>query len=128
VSQAGDFRNFVRAFSQFSRMQSLISAALTLYTTIGWGATFASLRGDRVIAVDANPDLGTVAQRGPNQIRSTVRSLLLGRELSSLPPTCCGVRRKVPAVWRWLRRTILLYQRRFRKTTIEPVYKILDRF
>lgn len=46
-------------------------------TTIGLGSTFASLRGDRVIAVDANPDLGTLAQRVPQQTRATVRDLLM---------------------------------------------------
>lgn len=45
--------------------------------TVGLGATFAAIRGDRVIAVDANPDFGTLAQRGPDQSRSTVRDLLL---------------------------------------------------
>ncbi|NUP26060.1 MAG: AAA family ATPase [Nocardia sp.] len=45
-------------------------------TTVGLGATFASLRGDRVIAIDANPDLGTLAHRVPRQTRSTVRNLL----------------------------------------------------
>lgn len=45
-------------------------------TTVGLGSTFASLRGDRVIAVDANPDLGTLAQRVPQQTASTVRNLL----------------------------------------------------
>ncbi|AZZ81269.1 ATPase [Gordonia alkanivorans] len=45
-------------------------------TTVGLGSTFASLRGDRVIAVDANPDLGTLGQRIPQQTRSTVRDLL----------------------------------------------------
>lgn len=45
-------------------------------TTIGLGSAFASLRGDRVIAVDANPDLGTLASRVPQQTPSTVRSLL----------------------------------------------------
>lgn len=45
-------------------------------TTVGLGSTFSSLRGDRVIAVDANPDLGTLAQRIPQQTRSTVRDLL----------------------------------------------------
>ena len=29
-------------------------------TAVGLGATFATLRGDRVIAVDANPDRGTL--------------------------------------------------------------------
>jgi MinD-like ATPase involved in chromosome partitioning or flagellar assembly len=46
-------------------------------TAVGLGATFAALRGDRVIAVDANPDFGTLAQRGPDETRSTVRDLLL---------------------------------------------------
>ena len=45
-------------------------------TTVGLGSTFASLRGDCVIAVDANPDFGTLAQRVPQQTRSTVRDLL----------------------------------------------------
>ncbi|GAC56394.1 hypothetical protein GOHSU_06_00050 [Gordonia hirsuta DSM 44140 = NBRC 16056] len=45
-------------------------------TAIGLGSTFAALRGDRVIAVDANPDLGTLAQRIPLQTESTVRDLL----------------------------------------------------
>ncbi|WP_369974182.1 MinD/ParA family protein [Mycobacterium sp. 3519A] len=45
-------------------------------TTVGLGTAFSSLRGDRVIAIDANPDFGTLAQRGPNQTRSTVRDLL----------------------------------------------------
>lgn len=45
-------------------------------TTIGLGSTFASLRGDRIIAIDANPDLGTLAQRVPQQTQSTVRDLL----------------------------------------------------
>jgi MinD-like ATPase involved in chromosome partitioning or flagellar assembly len=50
-------------------------------TTIGLGATFSSWRGDRVIAVDANPDFGTLAQRGPNQTQSTVRDLLADDEI-----------------------------------------------
>ncbi|MBJ7288613.1 MAG: AAA family ATPase [Williamsia sp.] len=45
-------------------------------TTVGLGSIYSSLRGDRVIAVDANPDLGTLAQRIPQQTRSTVRDLL----------------------------------------------------
>ncbi|MFC7447227.1 MinD/ParA family ATP-binding protein [Rhodococcus daqingensis] len=45
-------------------------------TTVGLGSTFASLRGDQVIAVDANPDMGTLATRVPLQTASTVRDLL----------------------------------------------------
>ena len=40
------------------------------------GATFASMRGDRVIAVDANPDRGTLSQRIPLETTATVRHLL----------------------------------------------------
>ncbi|WP_344125146.1 MinD/ParA family protein [Saccharopolyspora halophila] len=40
------------------------------------GATFASLRGDRVIAVDANPDRGTLSQKIPLETTATVRHLL----------------------------------------------------
>ncbi|GAC69331.1 MinD/ParA family ATP-binding protein [Gordonia soli] len=46
-------------------------------TTVGLGSTFADLRGDRVIAVDANPDLGTLSQRVRLQTASTVRDVLL---------------------------------------------------
>ena len=40
------------------------------------GATFASLRGDRVVAVDANPDRGTLSQKIPLETTATVRHLL----------------------------------------------------
>src|SRR4051812_29807902 len=45
-------------------------------TTVGLGATLAAIRGDRVVAVDANPDFGTLAQRGPDETDSTVRDVL----------------------------------------------------
>lgn len=50
-------------------------------TTVCLGSMFAANRGDRVIAVDANPDFGTLAQRGPSQTQSTVRDLLEDREI-----------------------------------------------
>lgn len=46
----------------------------TITTTLG--STFASLRGDRVIAVDANPDAGTLSQKIPIETTATVRHLL----------------------------------------------------
>ncbi len=52
-------------------------------TTMGIGSIFASIRGDRVIAVDANPDFGTLSQRVPLQTRSTVRDLLLDRNINN---------------------------------------------
>ncbi|MFC9557308.1 MinD/ParA family protein [Rhodococcus sp. NPDC056960] len=45
-------------------------------TTATLGSTFASLRGDRVIAVDANPDRGTLSQKIPLETPATVRNLL----------------------------------------------------
>jgi MinD-like ATPase involved in chromosome partitioning or flagellar assembly len=40
------------------------------------GSTFASIRGDRVAAVDANPDRGTLSQKIPLETSATVRQLL----------------------------------------------------
>ncbi|WP_068156123.1 MinD/ParA family ATP-binding protein [Rhodococcus phenolicus] len=45
-------------------------------TTVTLGSTFATLRGDRVIAVDANPDRGTLSQKVPSETPATVRTLL----------------------------------------------------
>lgn len=44
------------------------------------GATLASVRGDRVIAVDANPDRGTLSQKIPLETPATVRHLLRDAE------------------------------------------------
>ncbi|WP_406603828.1 nucleotide-binding protein [Nocardia macrotermitis] len=52
-------------------------------TTMGIGSIFSSIRGDRVIAVDANPDFGTLSQRVQLQTRSTVRDLLLDPSINS---------------------------------------------
>jgi MinD-like ATPase involved in chromosome partitioning or flagellar assembly len=45
-------------------------------TTVGLGSTLASLRGDRVIAVDANPDRGTLSDKVRLETAATVRDLL----------------------------------------------------
>jgi len=45
-------------------------------TTVGLGSTFSSLRGDHVVAADANPDRGTLGARIPTQTAATVRDLL----------------------------------------------------
>ena len=45
-------------------------------TTVGLGAMLASLRGDRVIAVDANPDRGTLSDKVRLETAATVRDLL----------------------------------------------------
>jgi MinD-like ATPase involved in chromosome partitioning or flagellar assembly len=47
-------------------------------TTLGLGSALAMVRRDRVIAVDANPDRGTLAERvHDTSTRSTVRDLLM---------------------------------------------------
>jgi MinD-like ATPase involved in chromosome partitioning or flagellar assembly len=49
-------------------------------TTVGLGATLAALRGDRVIAVDANPDRGTLCDKLRLETAATVRDLLNERD------------------------------------------------
>ncbi|MFI8566624.1 MinD/ParA family protein [Rhodococcus sp. NPDC078407] len=51
-------------------------------TTATLGSTFAGIRGDRVIAIDANPDRGTLGQKVPCETTATVRNLL--RDIDSL--------------------------------------------
>ncbi|MCW2089007.1 MinD-like ATPase involved in chromosome partitioning or flagellar assembly [Rhodococcus qingshengii] len=45
-------------------------------TTATLGSMFGSIRGDRVVAVDANPDRGTLSQKIPLETPATVRNLL----------------------------------------------------
>ena len=45
-------------------------------TTTLLGSTFASVRGDRVVALDANPDRGNLARKVPAETSATVRHLL----------------------------------------------------
>jgi MinD-like ATPase involved in chromosome partitioning or flagellar assembly len=45
-------------------------------TSIGLGSVLASLRGDRVIAVDANPDRGTLGDKVRMESNATVRDLI----------------------------------------------------
>lgn len=49
-------------------------------TTVGLGSALASLRGDRVIAVDANPDRGTLSDKVALETAATVRDLLGERD------------------------------------------------
>ncbi|MFI6741449.1 AAA family ATPase [Nonomuraea sp. NPDC050451] len=49
-------------------------------TTVGLGATLAQIRGDRVIAVDANPDRGTLSDKLVLETSATVRDLLNERD------------------------------------------------
>ena len=49
--------------------------------TVALGATLASLRGDRVIAVDGNPDRGTLSDKVRLETPATIRDLLNERAL-----------------------------------------------
>ncbi|WP_235677386.1 MinD/ParA family protein [Mycobacteroides abscessus] len=53
-------------------------------TTLGLGSAFSMVRSDRIIAVDANPDRGTLAERVRDQsTHSTVRDLLSDTHINS---------------------------------------------
>ncbi|WP_257160688.1 MinD/ParA family ATP-binding protein [Corynebacterium cystitidis] len=54
-------------------------------TTVTLGGVFAEARGDRVIAIDANPDLGTLAQRVSADGAPTIRELLAATDTSRYP-------------------------------------------
>ena len=57
-------------------------------TAVGLGATLATLRGDRVIAVDANPDRGTLSDKVRLETAATIRDLLNERDRwSAATPT-----------------------------------------
>ncbi len=45
-------------------------------TAVGLGATLATMRGDRVIAVDGNPDRGTLSDKVRLETSATIRDLL----------------------------------------------------
>ena len=49
--------------------------------TVGLGSTLASLRGDRVIAVDGNPDRGTLSDKVRLETPATIRDLLNERSM-----------------------------------------------
>jgi putative peptide zinc metalloprotease protein len=49
-------------------------------TTVMLGHTFATHRGDRIVALDANPDAGSLAYRVPRDTAATVTTLLADRE------------------------------------------------
>ncbi|MEU4703229.1 MinD/ParA family protein [Nonomuraea dietziae] len=49
-------------------------------TTAALGNTLASLRGDRVIAIDANPDRGTLGLKVKSETAATIRTLLAEAE------------------------------------------------
>jgi len=49
-------------------------------TTVGLGSTLASLRDDRIIAVDANPDHGTLSDKVALETAATIRDLLIERD------------------------------------------------
>ncbi|WP_307797239.1 nucleotide-binding protein [Actinomadura barringtoniae] len=52
-------------------------------TAVGLGSALASIRGDRVIAVDANPDHGTLSEKVRMETPASVRDLLA--EMASVP-------------------------------------------
>lgn len=52
-------------------------------TTLALGSTYAALRGDRVVAVDANPDAGNLAHRASRPCPRTITDLIAEIDLIS---------------------------------------------
>jgi MinD-like ATPase involved in chromosome partitioning or flagellar assembly len=50
--------------------------------TVGLGSTLSKIRGDRILAVDADPDGGNLADRAGRQSAATVADLLSDKELN----------------------------------------------
>ena len=60
-------------------------------TTTALGATLAWNRGDRVIAVDANPDAGTLGRRVRRETGATIRDMLQAHpRAQAAPPRACA--------------------------------------
>ncbi len=55
-------------------------SAAEMRRAVGLGATLATLRGDRVVAVDANPDRGTLSDKVRLETAATIRDLLNERD------------------------------------------------
>ncbi len=51
-------------------------------TTVALGSALSKIRGDRILAVDADPDAGNLADRAGRQSAATVSDLLSDKELS----------------------------------------------
>ena len=69
-------------------------------TTVGLGATLASLRGDRVIAVDASPDRGTLSDKLQLETSATVRDLLNERDQIERYADVRAYTTQAPSGWR----------------------------
>src|SRR5581483_8815850 len=65
------------------------------------GHTFAMYRGDRVVALDGNPDAGTLGHRIRRETSATVTRLLDAPSASSGTRTSAPTRRRPRPGWRW---------------------------
>lgn len=69
-------------------------------TTVALGNTLASLRGDRVIAIDANPDRGTLGIKVKSETAATIRTMLAEAPTSCATPTRAPSPPSHPPGWR----------------------------
>ena len=92
-------------------------------TTVGLGAMLASLRGDRIIAVDANPDRGTLSDKVRLEtVGDGPRPAERAATRYTGTPTCAPSPRRRRAGWRCSRPTAtrLSRSRSARRTTTTP--------
>ncbi|HSZ49239.1 MAG TPA: MinD/ParA family protein [Streptosporangiaceae bacterium] len=80
LEQIGRVRTAVAAGHHRVAVMSLKGGVGKTTITIGLGSMLASLRGDRIIALDANPGRGTLADKLTVRPRSSVRDLLARSE------------------------------------------------
>ena len=76
------------------------------------GATFASIRGDRVVAVDANPDRGTLSQKVPLETRPPFGTCCATPRASTATAMSAATPRRDPAGWKCLRQKVIRRCRR----------------
>lgn len=76
-------------------------------TTLMLGHTFASYRGDRVIALDGNPDAGSLGYRVRRETTNTIISLLAHREQIERTRTFAPTPARRPHDWRSSRQTMI---------------------
>ena len=70
-------------------------------TTVALGGVFAQTRGDRVIAIDANPDLGTLAQRAAVAAPAVSSDEASSTTITSATSGCARAERTASAMVAW---------------------------
>lgn len=97
-------------------------------TTVTLGSVFAQLRkGDRVVALDGNPDFGNLVSRVPRQTNTTVKDLLADVDLSRYGDVRHHTSQNIHGLEVVAGERDLAQSERFSKTEYERVMAVLQR-